>query len=436
MAGAISAASAQLDASLRDRTIRKLNLRIVLFCFICFIVNYLDRVNIGFAALHMNEAIGLTPYMFGLGAGIFFFGYLAFEIPSNMILHKIGPRVWIARIMVTWGLVSCAMAFVQGPTSFYILRFLLGVAEAGFAPGVLLYLTYWYPAKERGKAAALFMTATVLSIVVGAPLSGWLIDAGEGLAGLHGWQVMFLLEGLPSVLLGVFTFFYLVDSPQKDTTWLSADERQWLTSELAKDQKNQQPDTRHSLREIFSDTRVWMLTLVYLFNGVAVYGVIMWLPQIVKSIGGLTAAQTGLVSAIPFVFAALGLVVISRNSDRTGERKYHTAIAGLFGGVFLAASAIAPNPYVGLMLLCACAFFLWSYLGVFWTLPTQFLSGAAAAGGLAAINGFAQLGGFTGPYIVGWVKSATDSFSLSLLALAIFPIIGFFICISLKAKRD
>jgi D-galactonate transporter len=435
MADAIRADGAHLNTSLRDRTIRKLNMRIVLFCFICFIVNYLDRVNIGFAALHMNDDIGLTPYMFGLGAGIFFIGYLAFEIPSNMILHKVGPRIWIARIMVTWGIVSCAMAFVQGPTSFYILRFLLGVAEAGFAPGVLLYLTYWFPAKERGRATALFMAATVLSIVIGAPISGWLIDAGEGLFGLHGWQAMFILEGLPAIVLGVITFFYLVDSPQKDSKWLAADERAWLLEQLAEDEKNTQPDTRHSLREIFSDFRVWLLTLVYMFNGIAVYGVIMWLPQIVKTFG-LTTLQSGFVSAVPFIFAAFGLVFISRSSDRTGERKIHTAISGLFGGLFLAASALAPNPYLGLLLLCICAFFLWSYLGVFWTMPTQFLTGAAAAGGLAAINGFAQIGGFTGPYIVGWVKTATDSFSISLLVLAIFPIISFFLCMSLKAKRD
>ncbi|MCH4543468.1 MFS transporter [Ochrobactrum sp. POC9] len=430
----LSAVGATPD--LRDSTIRKLNLRIVLFCFICFIVNYLDRVNIGYAALHMNNDIGLTPYMFGVGAGIFFIGYMLFEVPSNMMLHKLGSRVWIARIMVTWGLVSCAMAFVQGPVSFYILRFLLGVAEAGFAPGVLLYLTYWFPAKERGRATALFMTATVLSIVVGAPFSGWLMDAGEGLFGLHGWQAMFILEGIPAVLLGVVTFFYLVDSPEKDKRWLTADERAWLMAELAKENAGKQADTRHSLKEVFSDYRVWLLTLVYMFNGIAVYGVIMWLPQIVKSLGDYTAAQTGLISAIPFVFAAIGLVVISRSSDRTGERKIHTAIAGLFGGIFLAASALAPSPILSLVLLSVCAFFLWSYLGVFWTLPTQFLSGAAAAGGLAAINGFAQLGGFTGPYLVGWVKSTTDSFSLSLLALSVFPILGFFLCMSLKAKRD
>ncbi len=248
------------------------------------------------------------------------------------------------------------MAFVQGPVSFYILRFLLGVAEAGFAPGVLLYLTYWFPAKERGRATALFMTATVLSIVVGAPFSGWLMDAGEGLFGLHGWQAMFILEGIPAVLLGVVTFFYLVDSPEKDQRWLTAEERAWLMAELAKENQGKQADTRHSLKEVFSDYRVWLLTLVYMFNGIAVYGVIMWLPQIVKSLGDYTAAQTGLISAIPFVFAAIGLVVISRSSDRTGERKIHTAIAGLFGGIFLAASALAPSPIMSLVLLSVCAF--------------------------------------------------------------------------------
>jgi len=436
MADVIGARDAHSSADVRDRTIGKLNTRIVLFCFICFIINYLDRVNIGFAALHMNKDVGLTPYMFGLGAGIFFIGYMAFEIPSNMMLHRLGSRIWIARIMVTWGLVSCAMAYVQGATSFYVLRFLLGVAEAGFAPGVLLYLTFWFPAKERGRATASFMAATVLSIVIGAPLSAWLIDAGEGLLGFRGWQVMFLLEGLPAILLGVFTFFYLVDRPETDTRWLQDDERQWLLAQLKAERAADTTDTRHRFGEIFSDYRVWLLTLVYMFNGIAVYGVIMWLPQIVKSLGNLTTLQTGVVSAIPFVFAAIGLVVIAKSSDRTGERKIHTAIAGLFGGLFLAASTFAPSPLVGLLLLCACAFFLWSYLGVFWTLPTQFLSGAAAAGGLAAINGFAQLGGFTGPYLVGWVKSATDSFQLALLALAIFPILGFFLCISLKARRD
>ncbi|NTE68189.1 MFS transporter [Agrobacterium tumefaciens] len=422
-------------ASVRDRTIRKLYKRIVLFAFICFIVNYLDRVNIGFAALHMNEDLGLTPYLFGIGAGIFFLGYMAFEIPSNMMLHKYGPRVWIARIMITWGIVSCGMAFITGPASFFIMRFLLGVAEAGFAPGILLYLTYWFPAQERARATALFMTATVLSIVFGAPLSGWLIEYGHGLLGLKGWQAMFLIEGAPAIILGIVTLFYLVDKPENDRRWLAPDERTWLLQQLEAERKAKPDHSQHDLRGALSDYRTWLLTLIYFGNSTALYGVILWLPQIVKSIGGLTPIQVGFVSAIPFVFAAIGMIVIARNSDRTGERKYHTAITGLGGGVFLAASASVADPYIAFALLCACAFFLWAYLGVFWTLPTQYLSGAAAAAGLAAINGFAQIGGFIGPYLVGWVKGATDSFAMALLVLAIFPLISFVTALTLKMRR-
>jgi ACS family tartrate transporter-like MFS transporter len=431
-----SATLADAAPGIRSRVMTKLYKRIVLYCFVLFIVNYLDRVNVGFAALQMNEEIGLTPRIFGFGAGIFFLGYMAFEIPSNLILHRVGPRIWIARIMVTWGIVSCAMAFTAGPWSFYILRFLLGVAEAGFAPGVLLYLTYWFPAKERGRAVAGFMTATVLSSVIGAPLSGWLIGTTHNWMDLSGWQWMFLLEGAPAIILGVGTFFYLVDRPEQDTRWLSPDEKSWLVAELRTEQNTHAKHSMDEFRAIFRDARVWLLTLVYMCNGIAIYGVVLWLPQIVKSIGGLTNFQTGMVSAIPFIFAAIGLIVIARSSDRTGERKRHTAFSGLMGGVFLAASAFAPTPVTGLILLCCSAFVLWATLGVFWTLPTQFLTGAAAAGGLAAINGFAQIGGFFGPYLVGWVRESTGSFTMALLALAVFPIIGCFVCLSLKARRD
>jgi D-galactonate transporter len=407
----------------------------VWYCFFLFIINYLDRVNVGFAALTMNQDLGLSAKVYGLGAGIFFLGYIAFEIPSNMMLHKVGPRIWIARILVTWGIVGCAMAAIQGATSFYILRFLLGLAEAGFAPGVLLYLTYWFPKKERGKAVAGFMLATVLSSVVGAPLSGWLLSSTQGWLGLKGWQWMFILEGVPAVIMGIVTFFYLVDRPQQGR-WLTSDEQKWLTGVLAAENKANAPEAKHEFRDIFRDKRVWLLTLIYMCNGIAIYGVVLWLPQIVKSIGGLNNFQTGLVSAIPFLCAAVSMVLVARSSDRTGERKMHTAFCGLAGGIFLAASALAPTPLIGLVLLCLAAMGLWATLGVFWTLPTQFLSGAAAAGGIAMINGFAQIGGFTGPYLVGWIRESTQSFSIALLALSISPIIGFFLCASLRMKKD
>jgi len=422
----------------RKRVMRKLHVRIVWYCFFLFIINYLDRVNVGFAALQMNSEMGFDPKIFGFGAGIFSFGYIFFEVPSNMMLHRVGARRWIARILVTWGIVSCLLAAIQGPYSFYALRFLLGVAEAGFAPGVLLYLTYWFPRKERGKAVAGFMLATCLSLVIGAPLSGWIMDATNGWYGFSGWRWMFLLEGLPAVVMGVVTWFYLIDRPEDDTRWLNAQDKEWLVQTMARERAEMgAEDTgRHSLMAALRDSRVWRLTAIYGCNGIAIYGVILWLPQIVKGSGQFSNFQTGMISAIPFIFAALGLVVVARSSDNTGERKLHTAFCGLFGGVLLAASALVTSPAVGLILLCCCAFFLWATLGVFWTLPAQFLNGAAAAGGLAAINGFSQFSGFIGPYMVGAVRASTDSFTYGLLALSLTPVIGFLICLTLKLKRD
>ncbi|MET0968280.1 MAG: MFS transporter [Tardiphaga sp.] len=425
----------EMEQGIRQSVLGKLRWRIVFFCFVLFIINYLDRVNVGFAAIHMNKDLGLSATAYGLGAGIFFLGYIAFEIPSNMIMHKVGPRRWIARIMVTWGIVSCCMAFVQGEISFYIVRFLLGIAEAGFVPGVLLYLTYWFPQRDRAKATAGFMTATVLSTVIGAPLSGWILASNPTWHGLKAWQWLFILEGFPAVLVGVVTFFYLVDRPQTDTRWLNDTERKWLINELETEDRAVAAVGTHSFKDIFSDYRVWLLTLIYMFNAMAVYGVVLWLPQIVRSIGGLTDLQTGFVTAIPFVFATIGLLMVARSSDRSGERKWHTALSALLGGLFLAASAFAPSPLVGLLLLCAAAAGVWAVLGVFWSLPTLFLTGPAAAGGLAAINGFAQIGGFAGPYLVGWIKDATQSFTPALLTLAAGPIIASILCLAVKVKK-
>ncbi|WP_018259481.1 MFS transporter [Methylobacterium sp. WSM2598] len=427
------AGDAGADDPIRRRVLGKLRTRIVLYCFVLFIINYLDRVNVGFAALHMNRDLGFSSTVYGLGAGIFFLGYIAFEIPSNMIMHRVGPRRWIARIMVSWGLVSCGMAAIQGETSFYLMRFLLGLAEAGFVPGVLLYLTYWFPARDRAKATAGFMTATVLSSVIGAPLSGWILSANPTWFGLAAWQWLFILEGAPAILLGIVTYLYLVDRPQ-DGRWLDAEERAWLIATLARENRDVARTGSHEFAAIFRDPRVWVLTLIYLFNAVAVYGVVLWLPQIVRSIGGLSDFQTGLVTALPFAVAAVGLVVVARSSDRTGERRLHTALAALCGGVFLGLSALAPSPLAGLLLLCVAAFGVWAVLGVFWTLPTQFLTGAAAAGGLAMINGFAQVGGFAGPYLVGWIRDATQSFTPALLALAAGPVIAALLCFALRLR--
>lgn len=436
-AGNPAIGSSNLDAggeAIRRRVLAKLRPRIVFYCFILFIINYLDRVNVGFAALHMNRDLGLSATAYGLGAGIFFLGYILFEIPSNLILHRVGPRRWIARIMVSWGLVSGAMAFVQGEASFYLMRFLLGLAEAGFVPGVLLYLTYWFPARDRAKAIAGFMTATVLSSVIGAPLSGWILSSNPTWFGLAAWQWLFILEAAPAVILGIVTYFYLSDRPQ-DGRWLDPQERAWLIATLDREEAQSRRGGSHEFRAIFRDARVWLLTPIYMFHVVALYGVVLWLPQIMRSIGGLTDLETGLVTAIPFVFATIGLIVVARSSDRSGERKRHTAFAALGGGVFLAASALAPTPLLSLVLLCVAAFGIWAVLGVFWTLPMQFLSGAAAAGGLAMINGFAQIGGFVGPYLVGWIRDATHSFTPALLALAMGPILAAFLCFTLSSNH-
>ncbi|MCB4769081.1 MFS transporter [Ancylobacter sp. Lp-2] len=435
MSVATGTLSMDSDESIRKSVLSKLRWRIVFYCFLLFIINYLDRVNVGFAALHMNKDIGLSQTAYGLGAGIFFIGYILFEIPSNMIMRRVGPRLWIARIMVTWGLVSGGMAFVSGEHSYYFMRLLLGFAEAGFVPGVLLYLTYWFPQRDRAKATAGFMTATVLSTVIGAPISGWILSANPTWFGLVAWQWLFILEAIPAVLVGIFTLFYLVDRPEQDRRWLNETERKWLIAELEREHEQIKEVGSHDFGAIFKDHRVWLLTVIYMFNAMAVYGVVLWLPQIVKSIGGLTDFQTGLVTAIPFIFAAIGLILVARNSDRTGERKWHTAFAALLGGVFLAASAFAPTPFIGLVAICIAAFGVWAVLGVFWSLPTQFLTGAAAAGGLAFINGFAQIGGFAGPYLVGWIRDATQSFTPALLTLAAGPIIAALLCTTIRVRK-
>ena len=433
--GAAPGVNTSANEQEQNRVYAKVFWRIMPFLMLCYVIAYLDRVNVGFAKLQMSVDLGFSETVFGLGAGVFFLGYFLFEVPSNILMHKVGARVWIARIMITWGILSAAFMYVETPLQFYVLRFLLGLAEAGFAPGVLLYLTYWFPKKERGKAVAGFMLATVLSSVVGAPLSGYLLSSTHGWFGLSGWQWMFILEGVPAVIMGVVTFFYLVDRPEQGN-WLNQEERRWLTTTLAAEQEKNAVHAQHEFREIFRDKRMWILTLIYMFNAVAIYGVVLWLPQIVKSLGGLNNFQTGIVSAIPFICAAVGLVLVARSSDRTGERKMHTACAGLFGGVFLAASALVPSPVLGLVLICIAAMGLWATLGVFWTLPTQFLSGAAAAGGIAMINGFAQIGGFIGPYLVGWIRETTHSFSMALLVLAVSPMIGFVLCSTLKIRND
>jgi ACS family tartrate transporter-like MFS transporter len=353
--------------------------------------------------------------VYGLGAGIFFLGYFAFEIPSNLVLARVGARAWIARIMISWGLVSMAMAAVVGARSFYVLRLLLGIAEAGFFPGMILYLTYWFPAAERARAIARFMTATAIAGVVGGPVSGLLLGL-DGVAGLQGWQWLFLLEGAPAVVLGVVVLVHLPDGPA-DATFLTPDERAGLAARLAAE--GRPADGHTTLRAALGSGRVWLLGLLYFLLVNGFYGVSLWLPQIVQGLSGAGDLVVGVVSAVPYLVAAVGMVLVAAHSDRTGERRWHVAIPAAAGAVGLVAAAHVPGPAAALAALCLAAVGIWSALGPFWALPTALLSGRAAAAGIALVNSLGNLGGFVGPYGIGVVRETTGSFALGLDALAV-----------------
>ncbi|MDF1503387.1 MFS transporter [Roseisolibacter sp. H3M3-2] len=396
----------------------KVRRRLIPFMFVLYVVSYLDRINVGFAALQMNEDLRFSPAVYGLGAGIFFLGYCLLEVPSNLILARVGARRWIARIMIVWGIVSAAMMFVRTPTSFYVLRFLLGAAEAGFFPGMILYLTYWFPAAERARAVALFMTSTAMAGVVGGPLSGALLTL-DGAAGLAGWQWLFLVEGIPAVLLGLVVLRYLPDGPH-EARWLDDGERAWLVARLEAERAATEARRRFTLGEALTDGRVLGLGLLYFCIIVGLYGIGFWLPQILSGLAGRGAVTLGLLSALPYVVAAVGMVLIARHSDRTGERRLHVALPALVGAVGLAASAAATSPLALVAAICVAALGIWGALGTFWTLPTAFLTGRAAAGAIALINAVGNLGGFVSPYLVGLVRGSSTGFVGALAMLAAF----------------
>jgi MFS transporter, ACS family, tartrate transporter len=416
-----------MDDALARLVTRKLTVRLVYFAGLLFFLNYLDRVNVGFAALRMNQDLGFTASVYGFGAGVFFVSYALLEIPSNLILRRVGPRLWLARIMVTWGIISGCFAFIQGSTGFYVLRFLLGAAEAGFVPGIVLYLTFWFPAAYRARAFATFFAASQLSSIIGAPLSGWILSSAHGLGGLSGWRWMFLLEAVPSVIAGIVILFYLPDRPEQ-ARWLMPNEKAWLREKLAADV----PSSAHrSVGAFLADIRVWTLTGIYFFYAVSVYGILFWLPQIIRSLGNLDPVEVGFLTSIPYICALISMLVVGRHSDRTGERRLHIAGCALLGGVALIASAYVGHPTWAYVLICVAAIGIWGQNGVFWTLPTSYLSGAAAAGGIAFINCVAQFGGFFGPFGVGWIKDATGTFTLALLPLAAASLLVVLLALSL-----
>lgn len=413
---------------IEQRTIAKVSYRLVPFLMLCYFVAYLDRVNVGFAALEMNKDLGISATAFGFGAGIFFFSYFIAEVPSNLALERFGARKWIARIMISWGILSGLMAAVQGEYSFYLVRVLLGFAEAGFFPGIIFYLTLWFPGVYRARIVGWFMAAIPLSSVLGSPVSGlilWLDKAGS----LAGWQWLFILEAVPAIILSVVVWFYLTDRPA-DAKWLTPEERQWLANRLAAEARQKEEVHGLNVMQALLNPKVLALSLVY-FGAVATnYGTAFWLPQIIKGFG-LSNVATGFVTAIPYIVGTVGMIWWGKRSDMKMERKGHAAIAFAIAAIGIAGSTAVDDPYLKLIALSFGAFGVFAVLPVFWTLPTAFLSGASAAAGIAAINSIGNLAGFFGPFAMGWLKDVTGSFSSGLLAIAACAVMGLVIVLAL-----
>ncbi|MGY5809040.1 MFS transporter [Rhizobium sp. LEGMi198b] len=409
-----------MSSELEGRVLRKITWRIVPFIMVLYLIAFIDRVNIGFASLTMNQDLGFSSTVFGVGAGIFFLGYFLFEIPSNLILNKVGARIWIARVMITWGIVSGAMALVQGTTSFYALRFLLGVAEAGFFPGIILYLSYWFPARRRAAVTAMFMAAAPLSTAIGSPISGALLEM-HGVLGLAGWQWMFIIEAIPALVFGVIVLFYLTDRPEK-AKWLSEGERAWLVKAMEQEQAGK-PKASHSIWAGLADLRVLALSLVYFGTSAGLYTLGIWGPQIIKSFG-LSSFQVGLMNAIPAIFAVIGMILWARNSDRTGERTWHVVGACLLAAAGLAFATGAASVFTVLVALTFVNIGISASKPPLWSMPTLFLSGPAAAAGIATINSIGNLGGFVGPSMIGWIKDTTGSFAGGLFFVAALLVVS------------
>ncbi|HEY8949643.1 MAG TPA: MFS transporter [Rhizomicrobium sp.] len=381
--------------------------RLIPFMGLLYVANFLDRVNVGFAALTMNADIGLSAEAYGLGAGMFFIGYFFFEVPSNVAMEKFGARLWIFRIMLTWGVVSMATAFVTGPVSFFILRFLLGACEAGFFPGMILYLTYWFPAATRGQFNALFLSAIVIANIIGAPISGFILQTAHGWGGLHGWQWLFLIEGLPSCLLAFVALLYLPSKPA-DAKWLCAEEKQLVAVAISRDDL-----PHHDLRTGLSDIRIWLLALADFGIIVALYGIGLWLPQIVKALG-FDDLETGFVVAVPYLATMVAMIVWARLSDARGERVRHIVQPALLAAASLIAAALLGASLWSVIALTLATVGIYAALVVLWTLPQSFFGGTAAAGAIALVNSIANLGGFLGPTIVGYLKAATGTYAVAM----------------------
>jgi MFS transporter, ACS family, tartrate transporter len=410
------------------RVMRAIFRRLVPFLMLCYFVAYVDRVNVGFAALTMNHDLGFSSTVFGTGAGIFFLGYFLFEVPSNLAVAKFGATRWIMRIMLSWGVVAAAMALVQGVSSFYIMRFVLGAAEAGFFPGILFYLTLWFPSAYRGRVIGWFMAAIPISTIIGAPVSGLVLGL-DGVLGLHGWQWLYILEGIPAILLAFLVPYVLIDSPER-AKWLSSTERRWLIDRLGQERWAREAVEQFSVAKALRDPRVLLLCVVYFGAIACTFGLGFWLPQIIKGMG-LSNTQTGFVTAVPYVVGMLGMLTIGRRSDRVGERRFHCAFGLAVGAAGLIASTLVGDPVVRMVAFSVAAFGFLGSQPVFWAIPSSLLTGTAAAGGLALINAVGGLAGFFGPFAVGAIKDATGSYSWGMIAIACCALVAAVIVVAL-----
>ena len=418
-------------SDLEAAVIGKLTWRLVPFLFLLYIVAYLDRINVGFAALQMQQELHFDDAVYGLGAGMFFAGYFFFQVPSNLALQRFGAKHWIALLMITWGVISACMALTRTPRSFYVLRFLLGSAEAGFFPGVILYLKSWFPAAARARTVARFMTASPLSGVIGGPISGLLLSM-HGTTGLSGWQWLFLLEGIPAVVLGFVVLVYLTNRPE-DANWLSGEQREWLLRTL-KDEAAQVA-TSGSAFSAFWSGRIWMLCFVYFGLNTVSYGISLWLPNFIRNASRGSNFLIGMLSAIPYIAAAIAMVVVGLDSDRTGERRWHLAIPAFVGALGLLAAAQSSSTLVLIVAISIASVGVQSMVGPFWAIPTTLLGGSAAAVGIALMNSVGNLGGFFGPSIIGFVRRETGGFGGGLIVIGATLALAGCVALAIRVRR-
>jgi MFS family permease len=412
------------DQSFEIRTYRKADVRLLPFLFLCYTLAYLDRVNVGFAKLQMLKDLSLSEAAFATGAGIFFVGYFFFEVPSNVLLKKFGARMWIARIMISWGVISACMMLVKGEWSFYSLRFLLGIAEAGFFPGIIFYLTLWYPSKLRATRTAWFVAAIAVSGVIGNPLSGWIMDRLSGAMNLAGWQWLYLAEGIPSILVGIWVIYYL-ESSIEEAKWLTAEEKALLTSNLLAEDQHK---TEHKLKDAFTSGKVWVLCAIYFTLMIGLYGIAFWLPTIVKALGIKGYLEVGLITAIPYGVSVIGMMLLSHHSDKTGERRLHYVLNVTAGAIGLILSGVfASQPILSIIFLSLGTVGIIGSMPLFWPLPSAFLAGTAAAAGIGIVNSIGNLGGYFGPNIPVWAKAVSSNQSAALFIISAILLIGAFL---------